>query len=881
MPESPPKTPPQQQEEQERQSEELNTPNPTPIPDSEENPNPVPDSEENPNPISEIEENPIPISEIEENPNPISEIEENPSQKSQPSTPQPQNPVAESTIVDEVQPEKESEFVGDEQDQHDDNDPEPEHEPEPEPENSESEGMNVTQSPISNATMLSEIKSTNKNDSTATSVRRTTKRKNRKGNKNHMSKVVVERRMQQLLQGFNPIPFVPGKSLDFAKYEEYLRKLGLWDFAHVEFDRDIRVDLIGKLIVSYNPKNRGGYVNELKIGVSRADLGRALKLPVLPPKKLDCDVDEFPQEFLSFLEEFVSNWMLLHEDVWVTPEEVLSWMKLIQEGNPQKVDWAGLIWYMVEKELSQRLSLKECYYASHLQQLMKMQREEMFLEGPNVEVEVPEVEVGNSKETVAVDDDEDGGDVKMMDAEESGQKLEEQSVELTLGQDYVAQGENGGDADKVEKDSDECHANEVEKVEDDAKPEEEDGVGIPESVDEDSKVESMENSEHVDNVVDAEIPVDENIQNKDVGMMDFGDYKEEQEQGQWFLDGKIGGQHFLQRCSMADMKVSDDRRLEGVGEDVEDDEVEEDGHVEGFKIMSKGPLDGMASANLMQAFETGQLPYSSTELGSQSSLELMSSRPDNNMMLSGPSMFNHAGKRAIDHEHDVAHHGLNDNHKRMRVDGNWDDKPPEFDLCMEQIQQWVEKAKICHMAATDDVYQQTSMAQQFYAQQVAEKDSEIMQLRYKLDDLQRNKQVEVDRLNRELYLMNSVIDGYRRALKQNQKTFAEYRKRCQVTDEPIYKDTGLRGVVKSVTELERERLKKEEENKIMRNVIEETFRRNCNDCEVKWDSEIVLKVQFLQNRLMDAVKEVELLKDNHLKLKTSTNIPNEPENPSE
>ncbi|KAL2937911.1 Sec-independent protein translocase protein TatA [Bienertia sinuspersici] len=808
-----------------------------------------------------------PLTPPQQNESHESDTQQNPNSVTDSEAPDTQNLPSETQIGDQNHPE----IAVDDELQHDD--------PDPENENPESEGMNITHSPISHSTMVSETHNVGQgikgcNNNPAVSVRRTMKRK--KAGKNRANQVALERKTQQLLQEFNPIPFVPGKILDFSKYEEFLKLLGLWDFAHVEFDRNFRVDLIGKLILGYSLKLRGSYVNDFKIGVSRAHLGRALKLPV---KKVDCDVDEFPQDFLSFLEEFVSNWMLLHEDLWCTPNEIVTWMKMIKDGNPHKVDWAGLIWYMVEKELAQRQSLKDCYYAAHLQLLIKTQKEELFLDNPDVGLELPKVEVENSKEAVMVDDDEDVDDVKMMEVEESGskgRKLEEQNVELRLGHDSVSQlekeNDGDGDADNVEKDGDKCPLVEMEKAED-VKPKKEDDVGNAMSVDEDNKIENVENSEHGDDIINAETP---RTENKDSDMMDFGgDYKEEEEnQGQWYLNGKLVGHHYMQRCSVEEMKVSEDRRHEGV------DVGEEDEHVEGFKIMPKNQLDGMSSANLMQAFGTGQLPYSSTEIGGQSSLELMSSRADDNMMLGGPSMFNHAGKREIDHGNDISHHGLNDNQKRTRVDESWDDKPHELGFCLDQILQWAEKAKIRQMADVDDTYQQASMAQHIYSQQLTQKESELVQLRYKLDDLQRSKQVEVDRLNRELYLMNSVVDGYRRALKQTQKTFAEYRKRCRIPDEPVYKDAGLGGVVKSVTELERERLKKEEESKLMRNYIEETFREHLNDCEVKWESEVLVKVQFHHSRLMDAVKEVELLRDHHVNRKTSTDVQNETQGPS-
>lgn len=796
-----------------------------------------------------------------ENPKPSPDSED-PCQNHNPSTPEIQNPPAEDPIEpkEPSNPDQEPQIVSDGPEQ---DDPEPDH-----------EGMSVRLSPrpsISDTNSALE----SKGNPPVSSARRGPKRKKGFG-KNHKSQLALEKKLQTLSQNLNPIPFVPGKVLDFSRYEELLKRVNLWEFAHIEFDRSIRCDLIAELVANYNPKQRASYVYERRIGVNRADMGRALKLP---GKKAvgDSDLEEIPLEFLSFLEEFVSNWMLLHEDLWCTPIEVVTWLNLIKEGHLEKVDWAGLIWFMVEKELAQGVNLKNCYYASHLLQLIRMQREDLFLE--NVKVEL------------MVDEDEDGGDVKMLDAEESslgGLRLEDENVELKLGQDFGAPMENAVDADKVGKVGD---IDLLEKVEEDVdKVENVHNVG---SIDDVHEVENVGNvDEHVENADDADEHVksvdnaDEHVENvdnddnvkeerKDVDMMDFG-YGKGDEQGHWLLDGKTdGGQHFMQRCNMANVKTSiEDRRQDGVGENIEDEDDEEDDHVEGFKIMQKSPLDGMSSANLMQAFETGQLPYTSSDLGGQSSLELMSSRAENNVMLGGSSLFNNTGKRGISLEHDISHHALNDNYKKMRIDGSWDQKPPEYDTCFQQMTHWFEKTKMSLEASKAEAYQQASMSEQIMVHQIAGKDGEISQLRCKLDELQRRRQTELHHRDRELYLMNSVIDGYRRALKETQKAFAEFRKRYTVPDEPIYKDAGSGGVVKSIMELEKERIKQEEEKKMLCYLLEETYKKHVIEYESKW-GELLAKVNSLDSNLQNAGKEVEQLKEHCVNRKPSGSAHNE------
>ncbi|KAE8694980.1 Sodium/calcium exchanger family protein / calcium-binding EF hand family protein isoform 1 [Hibiscus syriacus] len=114
-----------------------------------------------------------------------------------------------------------------------------------------------------------------------------------------------------------------------------MKRLGLWDFVHLEFDRELRVDLIAQLIATYNSQYRGSYVNGWRIGVNRADLARALKLSVKKDRDSTVDIEE-SKESVDFLEELVSNWVLLHEDTWMMPLEVLNWTKMIKEGHFEK-----------------------------------------------------------------------------------------------------------------------------------------------------------------------------------------------------------------------------------------------------------------------------------------------------------------------------------------------------------------------------------------------------------------------------------------------------------------------------------------------------------------------------------------------------------------
>ncbi|KAI9086746.1 hypothetical protein K1719_031340 [Acacia pycnantha] len=230
-------------------------------------------------------------------------------------------------------------------------------------------------------------------------------------------------KFQVLVETLKPVPFIPAKTLDFTSHETLLRRLGLWDFVHIEFDRSIRSDLVVQLIASYNPSLRSSYVNGMRIMVNRADLGRALKLPVKKTVVTDDVLETLDlAESISFIEEVVSNWMLLHEDTYIMPTEVLVFTKTIKEGHLEKVDWAGLIWQMVEKELKSP-QLVNCYYASHLQQLIKVQREEFLREEPKVEMEVKD------EEEEEEEDDCGGGDLKMSGVEDGNGDMKSGGVE--------------------------------------------------------------------------------------------------------------------------------------------------------------------------------------------------------------------------------------------------------------------------------------------------------------------------------------------------------------------------------------------------------------------------------------------------------------------
>ncbi|XP_050381578.1 uncharacterized protein LOC126798611 [Argentina anserina] len=750
----------------------------------------------------------------------------------------------------------------------------------------------------------------------------------------------AEKKLDTLRQTLNPIPFVPAKTLDFAAHQDLLRRLGLWDFVNIKFDRTVRADLLAKLIANYNPQLRCSYVDDKRVNLNRTDLGRALTLPVMQKTKksvaADAGEEEQPPEKVEavvFVEDLVSSWMLLHEDMWMMPTEVLNYMTAIRGGQFGKVDWAGLVWYMVSEEIARSPKLENCYYASHLQHLMKSQREELFSVRQEEKVEIDLKD--DDEEEEEEEDGGSGGDVKMEDVR--GGRLEEMDVKLCLGNDNVAgveqeiveSGNVGGEAaenvdageekgeeveaaegenvEKVEADEEEyaeiaeaAEGENVEKVEADeeeyaekAEAAEEGNVGKVEG--EAENVEKgdaeEENLEKVSCEAERVEVVDED---EDEDVMDFEGSKEG-EPAEWELAGKGSlGEPCLQRCNLGGVKdfgCGDERNKdmevgEGVGEEdqeedeLEDQEEEEDDDQEGgFHLLPKGfSLEGFPSGNLTQGMD-------GMPMRDHFGLEFPSPR---DLMLPGSSsVYGNGPKREINHENDDSHQGLNGN-KRLRTDGSWDGKVPgDFEASMDQIQQWMGrmgdmqqwmgKARMLY-AEKENECQQASVNQQFFMQELQKRDELIEQLHKARFEDQQKLQTEKFRFEHEIHLMNNLLDGYRKALKATQNAFAEYRARSPQAVEPLYRDVpGSGGLMLSTTELEKLRMKQEEEERMTRVEIETMIQ----EFDGRWSRHYEThykQIELTSGRLLDAEKEVKFLKEGLLKKRvpeTQESTPNE------
>ncbi|XP_027346441.1 uncharacterized protein LOC113858147 [Abrus precatorius] len=661
----------------------------------------------------------------------------------------------------------------------------------------------------------------------AAGARRGPKRKKLGAKRTALEKKSREK-LQVLVETLKPVPFVPAKALDFESHQSLLQRLGLWDFVRLEFDTVIRGDLIAQLIASYVPNTRCSYVNGVRIFVNRADLGRALKLPKKTSASASAAMDGAEVESSAFVEDLVYNWMLLHDDAYIMGSDVLGCLNLIKEGNFEKVDWAGLIWNMVEKELKAP-QLESCYYASHLQLLIKTQHKELF-EGEaqivgqaEVKDEGEEEEEEEEEEVVVGDEVDASGDVNMGGVDEGRAcELAERKVELNLMSDSV---------ERVE----------VEK---------EQGGGEQ--------------------------------------LMDFDQAKEE-EPAMWLLDPKNSvGEPFLRPCHGSDVKgvdceeVKEEEGEDGQEQEVEDEEedadADEDEHEGGFHLSPKCiPLEGMTSGNgsLIQAMEAVQMPFTTgIDLRDNTVGDFLSSR-DEPQMISGSSLFGNGHKRDIGLDNHNSHPSLNGSNKRLRSDSPWNSKPMDFEMCMEQLEHWMGKARMMY-ATKDQACEESTMNQQVLLNELQKRDNVIDHLhKTKMEEAQK-RQMEVYRLEKELFMMQSLVDGYRKALKDTQKAFAEYRARCPQADEPLYKDVpGSGGLVLSVMELEKERQKKEEEERAKLRDFMRNFEEKSSDFESTWFSKFeghMSIVESLGKRLLIVEGQVKHLNEVNARRKVSDPI---------
>ncbi|PIA57953.1 hypothetical protein AQUCO_00500110v1 [Aquilegia coerulea] len=708
-----------------------------------------------------VEENPIAVEEEKEKEKDVDDLME------EDKTQQPQFQIEEDNGRNfEEEEEDDDDVVQEKQQVEEEEEPEEELEEEPEEklieQDDEPEGMDLSSPlhapPMDDGLVLGLVLDTGNHPNV---TRRPTKKKKTR-RLNQKKQAALDRKLKLIRKNLHPVPFVPAKKLNFAKHEDLLKRLGLWDFVNMEFDGDIRSDLLALVIASYNSSHRYSIVNDVRIRFSRADLARALKLPVKKEKSNSLETSDFDSEAVSeesklFILDFMSNWvLLLHDDTWILPKEVVNASALIRDGQLHKVDWPGLIWFMVEKEISQEApKVGTLYYASHIQCLIKSQRDDLFKVEPILEV--------------SLDGEEDDVDLKIGNSED----YQGQDLELCLGQDKI---EN----EKQYKDD------------------------------------------------------------------DIMDYQESGSTAHWLLDGKNHmNNHFLRPCNLNEAQNLESQYMS-----------KDDADDEGYAPRSKSPTLGeLASTDPFQQIGSTSITYSpSLRHAEHSSGDFMYPGADAHFNSAGDNVYANDYKRDICDDDIADHHDLHARHKRMRNDVS----SSGFNYCLEQMHQWMNKARVVYEekeqaanARMNDELLFSNLQQQNH-----ELDDDLRKTRFELQ----KKQMENYKLEHELHLMTNLIQGYRKALKENERAFSEYRKRNPEPEEPLYMDVGPGGLVLSVKDYEKQCREREEEEKMQRRMFEEM----CENFQIDWFTkfkELEDMVDLLNQRLLELEKKFKSVKE--------------------
>lgn len=180
---------------------------------------------------------------------------------------------------------------------------------------------------------------------------------------------------------------------DLSKHEGLFQKLGLWEFANLDFDLEPSLGDLAQLVGTYDPRGRFSIVKDTRIKISRADLARSLRISYKKEKNSSFlempDFEGTPSysikncgaEGIKAALYFVSSRVYPCDDPSLISEEMVS---LIEKAlkSEQNIDWASLIWSRAEKELLQEKDLVKFYYALHFQALIRNQRPGLVSKGP-------------------------------------------------------------------------------------------------------------------------------------------------------------------------------------------------------------------------------------------------------------------------------------------------------------------------------------------------------------------------------------------------------------------------------------------------------------------------------------------------------------------
>ncbi|KAK4745379.1 hypothetical protein SAY87_011691 [Trapa incisa] len=228
--------------------------------------------------------------------------------------------------------------------------------------------------------------------------------------------------------------------------------------------------------------------------------------------------------------------------------------------------------------------------------------------------------------------------------------------------------------------------------------------------------------------------------------------------------------------------------------------------------------------------------------------------------------FENSNERQMDHTNgSLLNSGVE---KRLRTE------PPDFEMCREYAVSWIQNMGRAY-AAKEQSWAASEMNQQMLLNELQQRENVIEHLQKVRVEEQHKMQQDIYRLERELHMMERLLEGYRMALKESNRAFADYRAKCPQLDKTIYRDVpGSGGLVLSVTELERQRLKREEEER--RNVL--IIKERIQVFEAMWSQRFKVHVEgadALASRLLKVGDEMKYMKDLTVKRKLGREKPEE------
>ncbi|PVH47696.1 hypothetical protein PAHAL_4G120700 [Panicum hallii] len=321
-------------------------------------------------------------------------------------------------------------------------------------------------------------------------------------------------------------------------HEAALRALGLLGFARLDLHSDApRPDLVASLVAFYDPVCKRSFVRGVRVAVSRHDLARALSLPPKPASAAAAPPDVDPAAVAPAVMQLLQDYVLLPfqgDDMCILPQEVAAAEQAVREGSAHRVDWAGLIWGLVEKELLELPKRDDgvCYFGPHLQRLIWAQKPNLFepLDGGERGEAVPEA-------SVDVEMDEEDGDADIDVKAKSLVELEvvdaDADADMDAGGKSLEESVSGnadvrsGGLDELEPGDAVTRNNVLEKMglgDADAK----NNIEELEVVDEDARSKSLDKSEAVDEdvrskSVDEPEAVDEDVRSKSLDELEDAD----------------------------------------------------------------------------------------------------------------------------------------------------------------------------------------------------------------------------------------------------------------------------------------------------------------------------------------------------------------------